>query len=186
MTGDRRGQARHGGRRAAAAVDRGGDRRGNPAPPPAEAEPPGTDQLRDLTSQGHGPRKIARITGCSERAIRQLLTSARLRPPIPPSDGGTDPRKVGIHIRHGVASRAHPLAALGGLTRSPQPSGTPSPAQAPSSASEGSLSSPASPASGTLPASSVSGTPSSPARSGNSRPSSAPRSCAPDQTGGSR
>jgi hypothetical protein len=65
---------------------------GNPALLPAEPEPPGTDQLRDLTSQGYGPRKIARITGCSERAIRQLLTSAGLRQPAPLPDGGIDPR----------------------------------------------------------------------------------------------
>ena len=64
---------------------------GIPAPPPAEPEPPGTDQLRDLTSQGYGPRKIARITGCSERAIRQLLTSAGLRQPAPPPGSGIDP-----------------------------------------------------------------------------------------------
>ena len=64
---------------------------GIPAPPPAEPEPPGTEQLRDLTSQGYGPRKIARITGCSERTIRQLLTSAGLRPPAPPPGSGIDP-----------------------------------------------------------------------------------------------
>ena len=52
-----------------------------PAPPPAEPEPPGTEQLRDLSSRGYGPRKIARITGCSERAIRRLLTTAGLRQP---------------------------------------------------------------------------------------------------------
>jgi hypothetical protein len=49
------------------------------------------EQLRDLTSQGYGPRKIARITGCSERAIRQLLTSAGLRQPAPPPDVSIDP-----------------------------------------------------------------------------------------------
>jgi TniQ len=120
---------------------------GIPALPPAEPEPPGTEQLRDLTSQGYGPRKIARITGCSERAIRQLLTTAGLREvPAPPPDGDTDPRwlreqyqdrqrslkdiaaetgtpvealaaaarKGGIRVRHGIAGRAHPLAALGG------------------------------------------------------------------------
>jgi hypothetical protein len=64
---------------------------GTPSPPPAEPEPPGTEQLRDLTSQGYGARKIARITGCSERTIRQLLTSAGLRRPAPPPDGGIDP-----------------------------------------------------------------------------------------------
>jgi hypothetical protein len=63
---------------------------GIPAPPPAEPAPPGTEQLRDLTSQGYGPRKIARITGCSERAIRQLLTSAGLRQPAPPPGSGID------------------------------------------------------------------------------------------------
>ena len=65
---------------------------GDTAPPPAEPEPPGTEQLRDLTSQGYGPRAIARITGCSERVIRQLLTSAGLRQPAPSPDGGIDPR----------------------------------------------------------------------------------------------
>jgi hypothetical protein len=64
---------------------------GIPAPPSAEPEPPGTDQLRDLTSQGYGPRKIARITGCSERTIRQLLTSAGLRQPAPLPGSGIDP-----------------------------------------------------------------------------------------------
>jgi len=64
---------------------------GSAAPPPAEPEPPGNDQLRDLTSQGYGAREIARITGCSERTIRQLLTSAGLRHPAPPPDGGIDP-----------------------------------------------------------------------------------------------
>lgn len=64
---------------------------GIPAPPPAEPEPPGAEQLRDLTSQGYGPRKIARITGCSERAIRQLLTSAGLRQPAPLPGSRIDP-----------------------------------------------------------------------------------------------
>jgi hypothetical protein len=53
-------------------------------PPPPEPDPPGTEQLRDLTRQGHGPREIARITGCCERVIRQLLTSGGLRRPAPP------------------------------------------------------------------------------------------------------
>ena len=64
---------------------------GSPAPPPPEPPPPATDQLRDLAGQGHGPRKIARITGCSERTIRQLLTSAGLRSPAEHPDGGIDP-----------------------------------------------------------------------------------------------
>jgi Bacterial regulatory helix-turn-helix protein, lysR family len=92
-------------------------------------------------------RKIARITGCSERVIRQLLTSAGLCHPAPP-DGREDidphwlreqyqsrqrslkdisaetgtpvdalaaaARKAGIRVRHGITSRPHPLAALGG------------------------------------------------------------------------
>jgi hypothetical protein len=118
---------------------------GSPAPPSPEPDPPGNDRLRDLTNQGYGARKIARITGCSERTIRQLLTSAGLRHPAPP-DGGIDPhwlreqyqsrqrslkdisietdtpvealaaaaRKAGIRVRHGIAGRAHPLAAFGG------------------------------------------------------------------------
>jgi hypothetical protein len=63
---------------------------GFPAPPPPEPPPPGTGQLRDLARQGYGPRKIARITGCSERTIRQLLTSAGLRHPAQRPDGGID------------------------------------------------------------------------------------------------
>jgi hypothetical protein len=72
---------------------------GIPAPPPPEPELPGTEQLRDLTSQGYGPRKIARVTGCSERAIRQLLTSAGLRHPAPPPDGGIDPHWLREHYQ---------------------------------------------------------------------------------------
>ncbi len=64
---------------------------GSPAPPQPEPGPPGTGQLRDLTRQGSGPRKIARITGCSERTIRQLLTSAGLRQPAQRPDDGIDP-----------------------------------------------------------------------------------------------
>jgi hypothetical protein len=60
-------------------------------PPPPEPDPPGTEQLRDLTRQGHGPREIACITGCSERVSRQLLTSAGLRRPAPPPDHAIDP-----------------------------------------------------------------------------------------------
>jgi hypothetical protein len=120
---------------------------GSPAPSSPEPDPPGNDRLRDLTSQGYGARKIARITGCSERVIRQLLTSAGLCHPAPP-DGREDidphwlreqyqsrqrslkdisaetgtpvdalaaaARKAGIRVRHGIAGRAHPLAALGG------------------------------------------------------------------------
>ena len=71
----------------------------HPAPPPppgrtaqapTEPELPGTDQLRAFTEQGYGPRKIARTTGCSERAIRQRLNSAGLRQP-PPRPRGIDP-----------------------------------------------------------------------------------------------
>lgn len=71
----------------------------HPAPPlpadltaqaPTEPELPGTDQLRAFTEQGFGPHKIARITGCSERTIRQLLNSAGLRQP-PPRPRSIDP-----------------------------------------------------------------------------------------------
>jgi TniQ len=64
---------------------------GSLALPPVEPEPPDNGQLRDLASQGYGARKIARITGCSERTIRQLLAGAGLRRPAPPPDGGIDP-----------------------------------------------------------------------------------------------
>lgn len=57
---------------------------------PTEPELPGTDQLRAFTEQGFGPRKIARITGCSERPIRQLLNGAGLRQP-PPRPRSIDP-----------------------------------------------------------------------------------------------
>jgi hypothetical protein len=40
----------------------------------------------------HWAREIARITGCSERTIRQLLTSAGLRHPAPLPDSVIDPR----------------------------------------------------------------------------------------------
>jgi hypothetical protein len=39
-----------------------------------------------------GDGKIARVTGCSERAIRQLLTSAGLRQQAPLPDNGIDPQ----------------------------------------------------------------------------------------------
>ncbi|MGH3403326.1 MAG: LysR family transcriptional regulator, partial [Streptosporangiaceae bacterium] len=64
---------------------------GTPAQPPPEPGPPRTDQLRALTGQGYGPRKIARITGCSERTIKELLTSAGLRQPAPHPGGTIDP-----------------------------------------------------------------------------------------------
>jgi hypothetical protein len=63
---------------------------GSPAPLPPEPPPPGTDQLRELAGQGHGPRTIARITGSSEPTIRQLLTSAGLRPPASRPASGID------------------------------------------------------------------------------------------------
>ena len=64
---------------------------GRAAKAPPAPELPGTDQLRAFTGRGYGPRKIARITGCSERAIRQLLTSTGLRQPVPCPDSGLDP-----------------------------------------------------------------------------------------------
>jgi hypothetical protein len=72
---------------------------GLPAPPPPGPGPPGAEQLRDLASQGYGPRKIARITGCSERAIRQLLTSGGLRQPALLPDRGIDPHWLREHYR---------------------------------------------------------------------------------------
>lgn len=65
---------------------------GGPAQSLPEPELPGTGQLRALTEQGYGARKIARITGCSERTIRQLLTGNGLRHPAPPPDGSIDPQ----------------------------------------------------------------------------------------------
>jgi len=97
---------------------------GIPALPPAEPEPPGTEQLRDLTSQGYGPRKIARITGCSERTIRQLLTSAGLRQQAPPPDGGTDPHWLREHyqdrqrsLKDIAAETGTPVEALAAAAR---------------------------------------------------------------------
>jgi hypothetical protein len=95
-------------------------------------------------------------------------------------------RKAGIRVRHGIAGRPHPLAALGGPGAFPRTSGASSPTRASSSASAGSSPSPASPASTTQPASSASGTPYSSASSASSRPASAPPSCAPGQRGDSR
>jgi hypothetical protein len=73
---------------------------GTPAQPPPEPGLPSTGQLRDLTSQGHGPRKIARITGCSERTIRQLLTSTGLRQPPARRHPRRRPRRHRPHRRH--------------------------------------------------------------------------------------
>ena len=52
---------------------------------------PSAEQLRAFTRQGIGPRKIARITGCSERAIRRLLTGAGLQPPADRPHRDIDP-----------------------------------------------------------------------------------------------
>jgi hypothetical protein len=97
---------------------------GSPAPPPAEPDPPGNDQLRDLTSQGYGARKIARITGCSERTIRQLLTSAGLRQPAEHPDGGIDPHWLREHYQHRqrslkdiAAETGFPVEALAAAAR---------------------------------------------------------------------
>ncbi len=83
-----------------------------PLPPDSRAakaapapEPPGTDQLRAFTGRGYGPRKIARITGCSERAVRQLLTSTGLRQPVSRPDSGIDPH----WLREQYQDRQHGL-----------------------------------------------------------------------------
>jgi len=89
---------------------------GSPAPPPAEPDPPGSDRLRDLTSQGFGARKIACITGCSERTIRQLLTSSGLRHPAPP-DGRED---IDPHwLREQYQSRRRSLKDIAAETGTP-------------------------------------------------------------------
>ena len=62
-----------------------------PRCPATRRAPPGTEQLRDLTSRGHGPPQDRRITGYSERTIRQLLSSAGLRHPATPRDHAIDP-----------------------------------------------------------------------------------------------
>lgn len=95
-----------------------------PAPPPpagrtAQAQPepelPGTDQLRAFTAQGYGPRKIARISGCGERTIRQLLASAGLRN-LPARHGGDiDPR----WLREQYQSRQRSLKDISAETSIP-------------------------------------------------------------------
>jgi hypothetical protein len=87
-----------------------------PAPPPAEPDLPGNDQLRDLTSQGYGARKIARITGCSERTIRQLLTGAGLHHPAQPDgEEDIDPHWLREHYQH----RQHSLKDIAAETGAP-------------------------------------------------------------------
>jgi hypothetical protein len=97
---------------------------GSPAPPPPEPPPPAADQLCDLAGQGHGPRKIARITGCSERTIRQLLTSAGLRSPAERPDGGSDPHWLREQYQNRqrslkdiAAETGTPVAALAAAAR---------------------------------------------------------------------
>jgi len=186
---------------------------GSTAPRPAE--PPGTQQLQAFTRQGLGLRKIARITGCSEHTIRQLLRRApgSGSPPRPPAVTST---RTGCasNTRHGAAasktsppepaSRPEPsppqpappasrsgAASTAATTRWPasadpphsrQRSGTSSPARTPNSASAGSWQPAGIPAFTTPPGTSAPGTPSWPARSASSKPSPAPRCCAPART----
>jgi 5,10-methylenetetrahydromethanopterin reductase len=49
--------------------------------PPVLAGVRGRSQLGALTEQGLGPRKIARITGCSERVMSRALAESGFRPP---------------------------------------------------------------------------------------------------------
>ena len=92
-----------------------------PRPRPSRRTP-GTDQLRAFTGQGFGPRKIARITGCSERTIRQLLTSAGLRQPAD--------RPTAASTRNGCASSTR-RACAASRTSPPKPASRsePSPPQ---------------------------------------------------------
>ena len=91
---------------------------------PGEPEPPGTGQLRKFTQQGFGPRKIARITGCSERVIRQLLVSAGLRQPAPRPGHGIDPQWLRDHyqarqrsLKDIAAETGIPVSALAAAAR---------------------------------------------------------------------
>ena len=90
---------------------------GSTAPRPAE--PPGTQQLQAFTRQGLGLRKIARITGCSEHTIRQLLRRApgSGSPPRPPAVTST---RTGCasNTRHGAAASK---------TSPPEPASRPEP-----------------------------------------------------------
>ncbi len=94
---------------------------GTPALSPPETGTTGTEQLRDLTSQGYGPRKIARVTGCSERTVRQLLTSTRLRHPVAlPAD--IDPHCSASSTRTAsAASRTSPPRPARSSPSPPQP-----------------------------------------------------------------
>jgi len=87
---------------------------GRTAQAPAEPELPGTDQLRAFTEQGFGPRKIARITGCSERTIRQILTRTGLRQP-PPRPRSIDPD----WLREQYQSRQRSLKDIAAETGNP-------------------------------------------------------------------
>jgi TniQ len=91
---------------------------------PGEPEPPGTGQLRQFTQQGFGPRKIARITGCSERVIRQLLVSAGLRQPAPRPGRDIDPQWLREQyqvqqrsLKDIAAETAIPVSALAAAAR---------------------------------------------------------------------
>jgi hypothetical protein len=75
------------------------------------ASPPGTPHRPQLNRNHPAPsssatsparataRNIARITGCSERTIRQFLTSAGLRQQDPLPDGGIDPHWLREHYQ---------------------------------------------------------------------------------------
>jgi hypothetical protein len=89
-----------------------------------EPNPPGTGLLRKFAQQGFGPRKIARITGCSERVIRQLLTSAGLRQPAQRPHPDIDPQwlREQYHSRQRslkdiAAETGIPVDALAAATR---------------------------------------------------------------------
>lgn len=98
---------------------------GSPAHlPPGPAEPPGIQQLRDLTRQGLGPRKIAKITGCAERTITLLLAQAGLQQPAMPPARDIDPHWLkeqyqarGLSFRGIAAESGIPARALAAAAR---------------------------------------------------------------------
>jgi hypothetical protein len=89
--------------------------------PPAAPEQPGTEQLRDLTSaglrqptpppdSGIDPHWLREQYQDRQRSLKDIATETS----VPVEALAATARKAGIHVRHGIAGRAHPLTALGG------------------------------------------------------------------------